>query len=77
MNKNIQLILLISCLFAANAVSAAYMGLSSPEDFTGESIIGSPTMLGEDGQFLYPVSTSVDNGQEKGTMPPIKKLRLK
>lgn len=83
--KNKYSILLISLLLSANLAGAMHAGLSSPEDFTGESIIGAPRMIKKsekEEQHVYldskeKFAMKKANEPDKGTMPPIKKLRLK
>ena len=59
----------------ANAVN---LGLTSPSDYTGDTMIGAPTMLGEDGKILNPKYAPDEKVVEQsGTIPPIKQLRLK
>lgn len=84
MNKKLSL-LLISLLVSANFANAMHYGLSSPEDFTGESIIGAPRMIKQTETKetrVYRTSGEMfadkkSQEEDKGTMPPIKKLRLK
>ena len=83
--KNKYSILLISLLLTANLATAMHAGLSTPEDFTGESIIGAPRMIKQ--EIKQERHVYLDSREEfamkkadepdKGTMPPIKKLRLK
>ena len=85
MNKKFCLIL-ISLLLSANFANAVHYGLTTPDDYTGGSIIGKPSMLSktspkqteifitEEEEFAERVSNKDDG---KHTMPPIKKLRLK
>lgn len=64
-------ILLIALLAGANFAQAAFMGLTTPEDYTGDSIIGPPLKSVE--QAYRPPKEE----KESGTIPPLKKLRLK
>lgn len=70
MNKKIN-ILLIAILLTSNfSMAEIYNGLTTPSDYNGDSIIGAPTQI-------YG-STSAESVKKKhGTIPPLKKLRLK
>lgn len=58
--------------------NAVHMGLTSPSDYTGDSIVGAPTMLDADGNIINPRhSKEVSEQKQDGTMPPVKRLRLK
>ncbi len=70
--KNKYKVLLIAFLFSANFASAAFFGLTSPSDYTGDSIIGAPLKSVEEAD--KPVSNTKE---QSGTVPPLKKLRLK
>lgn len=72
MNKRYT-ILLIAFLLSTNFASAAFFGLTSPSDYTGDSIIGAPLKSVDEAD-----EPSDDNSKAKsGTVPPLKKLRLK
>lgn len=85
--KNKYNILLITLLLSANFAGAMHHGLTSPEDFTGESIIGAPRMIVKEKKQEKHIFISDDetfmkysadkNEKDKGTVPPLKKLRLK
>ena len=85
--KNKYNILLITLLLSANFAGATHHGLTSPEDFTGESIIGAPRMIVKEKKQEKHIFISDDetfmkysadkNEKDKGTVPPLKKLRLK
>ncbi len=64
-------ILLIALLAGANISQAAFMGLTTPADYTGDSIIGPPLKSVE--QAYTPPKAEHDSQ----TVPPLKKLRLK
>lgn len=72
-------ILLIAFLLTANMANAVHMGLTSPSDFTGDHIIGAPTMMDENGNVINKnhIDSNSKEVKQEGTMPPIKKLRLK
>ena len=72
MNKMKYKILLIVFLMGANMAPAAIFGLTSPSDYTGDSIIGPPLKSVEEAD-----ASSEKVEKESGTVPPIKKLRLK
>ncbi len=72
MNKNKYIVLLIAFLMGANIAPAAIFGLTSPSDYTGDSIIGPPLKSVEEAD-----ASSEKVEKESGTVPPIKKLRLK
>ena len=84
LNKKFSL-LLISLLMSVNFAEATHFGLSAPEDFTGDSIIGAPTKIKETENKevrVYRTSSEIfadrkSQEEDKGTMAPIKKLRLK
>ena len=77
MEKKFRLLLIVLIL-TANMANAVHLGLSSPSDFTGDSIIGTPTMLDADGKIINKnYEPDVVEHQPSGTIPPIKKLRLK
>ncbi len=76
MRRYNNIILLIAFLVSVNSSFAAmYGGLTQPSDYTGDSIIGPPLKSVEqvDGDDIYESSSS----KNSGTMPPLKKLRLK
>ncbi len=69
MNKKLNIFLIAFLLTTNFAAADYYNGLSKPSDFTGDSIIGAPTQ--ELGVTVAPKK------DDHGTIPPIKKLRLK
>ncbi len=72
MKKSKHIILLIAFLISVNSSFADMYSLTQPSDYTGDSIIGAPLKSVEQSNDIYKSSS-----KNSGTMPPLKKLRLK